>query len=203
MLSLKQIDQWFRDTEHILTELSNSAENLKRISEPANEKEKQVLGEGFFIQFREQLMFILVVQLCKLYVSSDIERRNFRKLMNRLKYEPYDNHLKKRLRQNRDMKGLLAYKAEIKEFLKPFSVQLDKKQELINRMKILRDRVYAHTDPERPKPKVKAEELIEMTRMAVTFYSGLKTRLFNETPFRNDGKTWKVGPVIEKLAETY
>jgi len=200
MLSLNQLEQWFRDTERILTELSNSAENLKRISEPVNEREKLVLQNDFFIHFREQLVFILVVQLCKLYVNSDIERRNYRKLINRLNYEPYDNRLKKALRKNRGMKEQLSSKAEIKEFLKPFSVRFEEKKELIRRIKMLRDRVYAHSDPERPMPQVKSEELFELTEMAVQFFSDLKFRLFGTAFSPDEGKRWRIGPVIEKLS---
>ena len=195
MLSLKQLKTWFQDTENILKEISMASLNLKRIARPADKKETGTIQDEFVPWFHEQLVFILVVQLCKLYISSDTERRNFRKLFNRLRYDVYDESLKKCLRKNRGKAGLLAYKAEIKEFLKPWSDKLDEREELIHRMKTLRDRVYVHSDPSGSLPSIHPEELLEMTNLAMDIYSGLKSALFDESFPHPDEVHWLPGRI--------
>ena len=180
MLSLRQLRSWFRDLDLVLQDIVLSADMLRKILNPENKAEEEALGDTFFTHYRKLLEFTLVVQLCKLFLASDIERRNFRKLFNRLKYDKYDDRLKQRLRENRGHPGRLAYKAEIKEFLKPWAAKIEAGDELIHRMKILRDRVYAHTDPARSVPPVHSSELLELCELAMELYAALKLALFNE-----------------------
>ena len=83
MLARKELEKWLLDTASIVHIIQTSLRNLKRINNPEDEEEKQILQDPCFQNFRYQLEFITVEQLCKLFVNSDIERRNFGKLFNR------------------------------------------------------------------------------------------------------------------------
>lgn len=203
MLTLKQLEEWFNDIERIVFDLHVSVRNLKRLSTPADGYEEAVLKDGFFEHLFRMLSFTTVVQLCKLYVNKDTERRNFRKLFNRLKYEPYDTPLKKRLRQNRESGGAFVYKADVIRSVDRLIPELDARSELILRIKTLRDRLYAHTDPGKPLPAVSHEELEELTLLAATLLNGLRHGLFGHTFLFNENEGWRSDKVIEALAAGY
>ena len=166
MLSLKQLQEWIEEIEEITADVAVSLTIL--------EKEKDIGTNGiiggkedtFQDHINRQLMFTATVQLCKLFVNSDIERRNLRKLFNRLTYEPYHNYLKRQLRQNRGKKGKASTKKDLIRKISPFVQQIIDRKELILKLKTLRDRKYVHADPARELPKVTLSELEELLSLS-------------------------------------
>ncbi|MEX0986058.1 MAG: hypothetical protein WD052_01185 [Bacteroidales bacterium] len=200
MLTLKQLVAWLNDMEKIIFDVSVSIVNLNRMANPENASEKSILQDRFFTHFFHQLRFTLIIQLCKLYVNKDTERRNFRKLFNRLKNEPYDNRLKSRLKGNRDREDLVARKAEITALVKRLLIELESEAEVIHKIKSLRDRIYAHSDPGRNLPEVTDEELERLVGLAVEMYNEVRGKMFDTGFHLDEDRGWKVDHVIEALA---
>lgn len=199
MLTLKQLQYWFEDTEMILSEVCVAVRNLKRISDAKDAAEAEVLRDPFFIQFRKQLQFIIILQLCKLYVYKDSERRNLRKLFNRLRYDPYDTRLKARLKENRGSEEGLRYKAEVIRLVETQLPELEARAELIQRIRIRRDRLYAHSDPGKKLPKVTLNEMEDLARLAVKILNAIQGGMLGRsfTPGLEEG--WSVEHVLNAL----
>ncbi len=199
MLSKQQLIDWMEDTRKIIRVAEVSVYNLKRIHAPKSALEKELLKNSFFQQYELQLRYSLVIELCKLFVNSDIERRNFRKLCNRLKLERYDSSLKAQLRKNRDKKGLVRFKKEVIEMLNPLLIELDKRKDMIFRMKGLRDRAIAHTDPYQVLPEVSFEELDDLCMLAGRIYQEIVSGIFGNDIQLEVDEDAKIDPILRTL----
>ena len=201
MLTLLQLRAWLKDVEIIISEMRVSVDNLVQIRQNSNDTSRQILHDGFFIMFEKQLSFMLVIQLCKLFNNSDIERRNFRKLFNRLKQDKYDKALIKLLRQNKEKDHLVSYKKDIIYMLKPLSEEIDGKREIIHKIKTLRDKSFAHTDPQKALPQVTPEELNELVLLAERIYNEINFRIYGKTFSFKMNQEWSIGKILGKLAK--
>lgn len=180
MLTLRQLQDWFKDLEVIINDVQVAASNLSRLAQPANSAEGEILKSDFFQYWRRQLMFVLIIQLCKLFVYSDQERRNFRKLFNCFRLEPYDKALIRRLRMNKNKPGLVSYKKDIVLVMRPFIEQINMHSELIHHLKAVRDKSLAHTDPTRELPGINVEDMILLAELAGKIHSEIKHRIFDQ-----------------------
>jgi hypothetical protein len=199
MFTLEQLEEWFTDVEYIVHDLHVSVRNLKRLSVPKDRMEEQVVENGFFEHVSRMLHFTMVVQLCKLYVDKDTERRNFRKLFNRLKYEPYHASLTSRLRENKDIADRFVYKKDIIREVDHLIQLIEARTEQIERLKTLRDRFYAHTDPGKPLPLVTLTEMEEMTHLAGALLNALRGGILGGTFVMNENEGWSVEPVLRAI----
>ena len=199
MLSLNQLESWFADTEEIIFEISVLQRNLERLGHPRSANEKAVLQDAFFLQLQDQLRFILSIQICKLFINKDTERRNFRKLFNRLKYEKYDEALKKRLKANQGKIGMVCYKADVIRLVDTLIPFLESGKEAVLKIKILRDRLYAHSDPGKQLPEVSLKEFSMLTEISVGIFNSLSDSMMGSSFQFDDRNGWQVDHVLESL----
>lgn len=177
-LTLAQLQSWFGDTEKIITDVTVSLENLQRIREGMNRKRNSALEDIFGDFLSEKVQFSLVVQLCKLYVNKDTERRNFSKLFNRLKYDKYHDRLKQRLKENSGKEGRVTSKAELTGLVNDLLPELEERSDLIYRLRTLRDRLYAHSDPGKHLPEVTLAELDDLVQLSVKIFNATSGCVF-------------------------
>jgi len=196
MLQLKELENWFDDTEVLISEISEISMNMDRILHPLNGKEEKLLKNAFFDHYLAMLRTVLVIQLSKLFIHNDKERRNFRKLFNRLRYEPYDKKLKSRLKENRGKAGSFVYKRDIIELIDSLLQKLDMKSAIIHSMKVLRDRHFAHTDPGKELPDLSSMHLLELSQLAEDIYTALSTALFGRNTVFTKNKNRSIDPII-------
>ncbi|MCF8226686.1 MAG: hypothetical protein K9J30_12485 [Bacteroidales bacterium] len=201
MLTLQALEEWFEDIERIIFDVKVSVNNLNRLENPRDDYERIILNDPFFVQFYHQSKFTLVVQLCKLFDENQRQKRNFFRLFNNLRYEKYDDSLKNRLKQNRGKEGLFTNKSQVRNAIPPLLNELKDKKDLIERIKTLRDRMYAHTDPIKELPDVPALEMKMMSEIAERVYNYLMKSMFNKTFLFEMNSEWKVGHIIEILAQ--
>jgi hypothetical protein len=200
-LTTAQLQAWFEDTEKILSDVSASVRNLKRIEAAATRKKKSVTDDFFGTYLSKHIRFTLVVQLCKLYVNKDTERRNFRKLFNRLKYDKYNNRLKQRLKENRGKAGLVTEKAELIRMVNDLVRELEARDDLIYRLRTLRDRLYAHSDPVQVLPEVRIDELDDLVKLAVRIFDTTSGRIFGHQFVPPKKEDWENDPELRDLEE--
>lgn len=194
-LTTAQLQAWFEDTEKIISDVSASVRNLKRIEAAENRKKKPVTDDFFGTYLSKHIRFTLIVQLCKLYVNKDTERRNFGKLFNRLKYDKYNNRLKQRLKENRGKEGLVTQKAEMIHLVNDLVRELEARDDLIYRLRTLRDRLYAHSDPGQVLPEVTLAELDDLVQLAVRIFDATSGRIFGHQFVPRKGEDWESDPL--------
>jgi hypothetical protein len=200
MLTLKQLRDWFDDVEKIIFDVWVMAGNIQLILNPTGDIEKNILKAGFFDHYMKLLRVSLVIQLCKLFVNHDKERRNFRKLFNRIRYDPYDKRLKNLLRENRGNNLLAGNKHELISLTDTMIPELEAKGNIIHRMKALRDRHFAHTDPGKELPDLSLEELLGLAYLSEEWYNTLNRAIFNKEFRFGDNQDWSVKLMISALA---
>ncbi len=196
-LTIAELQTWFGDTESIISDVSASVRNLKRIEAAANRKKRPATEDAFGTYLSKHIRFTLVVQLCKLFVNKDTERRNFRKLFNRLKYDKYNNRLKQRLKENKGKAGLATQKAAVIRMVNDLDQELEKRGDLIHRLRTLRDRLYAHSDPGQVLPEVTVDELDDLVQLAVTIYNETSGRIFGHLFVPRKGEDWENDPLLK------
>ncbi len=200
-LTSAQLQAWFEDTEKIISDVSASVRNLKRIEAVESRKKKPATADAFGTYISKHIRFTLVVQLCKLYVNKDTERRNFRKLFNRLRYDKYNNRLKQLLKENRGKAGLVTGKAELIRMVNDLDQELGKRDDLIYRLRTLRDRLYAHSDPVQVLPEVRIDELDDLVELAVRIYNATSGRIFGHQFVPRKGEDWENDPLLKNLED--
>lgn len=201
MLTLKQLSDWLDDIEKILFDVQAISGNIQVLVQPVGNSEKKILQAGFFEHYMDLLRNSLVIQLCKLFINQDKEKRNYMKLFNRLKYDPYDSRLKEFLKGNRGSPGLAGYKHEVISIVDSMIPWLQDRDEIIRCMKVLRDRHFAHTDPGRDLPELSIEALLDLANLSEEIYRTLDRTIFNkEFRFLKEGD-WSIEPIIAALVE--
>lgn len=202
MLKYDDLLTWFQDLGYIIYDTHISIDNLQRIRQPANEIEKQVLKIGFFSHFYLQSRFTVIVQLSKVFDENDNQKRNFLKLFNRLTKDTYDKKLKDALkRKDNNLYLLFSSKSEIIDFVNLLKIKIDKHSEIIKKVVTIRNKLYAHSDPDPNIPIVTDEEITSLVRLADKIFNDLYTRFFyTKYAFKHTNK-WKIEPIIKILSE--
>ncbi len=100
MLTLKYLQEFLRDQQNIIFDLNISMNNMKRLNDNIYEFENEIKRHSFFKHHSYQLRFITMVQLTKLFSSSNSHKRSFHKLCITLKESSYDKSIKNVLSLN-------------------------------------------------------------------------------------------------------
>lgn len=202
MLKHDELLTWFQDLGYIIFDTNKSIDNLQRIRQPSDENEKQVLSIGFFSHFYHQSRFTLMVQLPKIFDKNDNQKRNFIKLFNRLNNDKYDEKLKYLLKSNDNKYNLLfSSKAEIRNAIKPYKIEIEEHSDIIKRVVINRNKTYAHFDPDRDIPFVTDDELELLVKLSNKIFNELYAGFFYHTYAFTLTKSWNVDDIINVLAK--
>jgi hypothetical protein len=213
MLTHDSLLAWFRDLSKIIFDAKISIDNIKRIANPNDEIEKKVLRHGFFSYLYRLSRFSVVIQLCKIFNNNGNQKRNIHKLFNRLRIDEYDNTIKETLmengRQNEMMNkiysgesssNLFGCKADIIYEIDSLNTEIEANNESIEKIKILRNQLYAHTDPDPSLPSVSNQELENLISLAIRIYNRLYGRLYDVTFLFEHNRDWKVDYHIKALS---
>jgi hypothetical protein len=200
MLKLTDVERWFRDLENIIFDINVSIENIKRITHPVDEFEKQILKHGFFSHFYRQSRFTIIVQLCKLFDENKNQKRNLFKLFNRLSLDEYDEKLKEKINSNSNSNRLFGNRNDIQTEIILLRAEIEIKKEVIKKVISLRDKFYAHSDPNSVLPRVGNPELEALVKLSVKIYNKIRGNLFDITFLFDHNADWKVDYPIKMLA---
>ncbi len=146
-IKLIELKKWFADIRIITQDAFISFNNLKTVLDTENHKRYYFLREDFFIFYRHQQWFMLIIQLCKLLVNKSNHKRNIISLCDKLINSKYDNDIIKLL-ESKNNRGHPNFKTpgEVIAKSKEIKMLIDKNQNIINQIHTLRDKVFAHTD---------------------------------------------------------
>lgn len=200
ILTLEDLEKWFKDLKNIILDINISINNIKRMRLPTDENEIYILNHGFFYHFYLQSIFATIIQLCKLFSNSRYQRRSFNKLFNRLNDDKYDIELNELLFKNADNYGLFNSKTDINFEIVKLTNEIAVHKDLINNIIILRDSCYAHSDPDANIPNVSNADLELLKTLANGIYNTLSSKLLNNTFMFEMTSDWAVDYPIRILA---
>ncbi|WP_034924599.1 hypothetical protein [Gillisia sp. CAL575] len=147
-MKLEEFDNWFEIWRKILLDLNISIMNTRYLLTIHENDIQQGKNSGFFDYHTSQLRFIVVIQLCKIFDNSSNQKRNVHKLFNRLINEKLDIMFNEKLKENQESDSAIS---SIDQMIKKVHIlkdELENHSELIKKIVIGRNKIYAHTDPE-------------------------------------------------------
>jgi hypothetical protein len=200
MLKLNEVEKWFGDLENIIFDINVSIDNIKRITHPDDEFEKQILKHGFFSHYYRQSRFTIIVQLCKLFDENKNQKRNLFKLFNRLSLDEYDEKLMERLNSNSNSNRFFVNRSDIQTEIFLLKAEIETHKEIIKKVISLRDKFCAHSDPSSVLPRVDNPELEALVKLSVKIYNKIRSNMFDTTFLFDHNADWKVDYPIKMLA---
>lgn len=167
MIELNEIKKWRDKIIPIIIDADIALANMRILRIEENNGLKEILHTSFKNYWHQQ-RFILIIQLAKLFSESSNQKFNLIKLCKYLENEEYDNGLKEQIEINKlKITSVFKSKEDIDSCVNEFKDRIDANIELINKIRTLRDKVFAHSDSIESKPQVKYgdfEILIELSK---------------------------------------
>lgn len=166
------------------------------------EYEDQIKKHGFFAHHIYQLKFIMIIQLSKIFSDKKGEKRSFHKLCNKLESSDYGPSLKKLFEDNKEkLTGEVKSRGDILIVIAEVRSLLNNYNSLIERVKALRDKVYAHVDKSVQVQNITFDELKLLVDIAKKIHNLVSYRLFFETTYFNDAHDWDVDYILWYMSE--
>ena len=201
MLTISDLRNWFDDLWKIIFDINVSISNIKRMAFPIDAIEEKVLSQGFFAHFYRQSRFTIIVQLCKLLSYSDNQKRSIYKLLNRLSEEKFQSELTKKLLEIHPEYSLKTLQNGIRTVSQQVFDEIQEHNDLISKIVVLRDKYYAHSDPDVTLPNVTNEELEKLVNLSISVYNRLYGLIFDSTFIFTHNNEWKVDYPLHILYE--
>jgi len=174
IITLRELDEWFYDIFQIIQDICISYKNIEYITNLKNQKIYQFLQEDFFIFYKYQQRFIIVIQLCKLLIyKPETHKRNILSLCDKLIENEYDKNILKLLNDEKRWPRF-GSKEKVIEKIKEIKSKIKENQKIIDKINIVRDKIYAHTDKlesEVIMPNLK--EIKSLVHLILFFYNNI------------------------------
>lgn len=172
MLSSDKFNEWDLDLKAILFDLNVATNNLF-ILEHENSNKFRTHYPDVCLNLWYQQYFICIIQLAKLFSNSGQQKRNFSKLCKILLSEDLDVELTQKLLIKIGLNDVLKSKENLMLIVSEINLELQNKSAIIVKIISLRDKVYAHTDPETSEVNISTEELINLKDFAIKIYNNI------------------------------
>lgn len=200
MLTLDDLENWFEDLNKIIFDINVSINNIKRIATTNDEFEKQIIKHGFFWHFYRQSRFTIIVQLCKIFAENNNQKRNLNKLFKKLTSDKYDKKIEEQLEKNKGVDELFSSRSDITNEIKEINDEISRHADLIKKIVTLRNKFYAHSDPDSDLPKVSNADLEVLVKLAVKIYNTISGGLFDITFMFDIISDWNIDYPLKVLA---
>ncbi|MCX2744115.1 hypothetical protein OO013_09575 [Mangrovivirga sp. M17] len=201
-ITFQELEDWFDNVTNIMTDLNVCISNYEVYFKEEYKDNQSIIENDFFTYHLYQIRFITVVQLSKLFIENKkTHKLNYFTLCNKLINSNYASCLKKQLEINSESNFSnppFKTKNEIIEEARSIQKLLDDNESLIRNLHDLRDKYYAHTDPNpgliRAQPYQEMVQLYKLSEFIIkqlfnkildksvnfnTNYSGQIENLFN------------------------
>ena len=203
MITAKELYDWSEDIRPVLTDINTSINNLRIIKIENANNLPEVRHKCFQFLWHQQ-RFVLIVQLAKLFCNNELQKRNIHKLCKRFEENDFDDEIKNLLKKNstkltdvfRSREDVLIYVSEIKKYIQ-------ENKDLIKKIKTLRNKVFAHTDPDKVSIKLTNDELEGLVTFANDVYNSLFGKIFDRHFFLEITKEWDLRYIIEIIKNNH
>jgi hypothetical protein len=200
MILKSELEDWSRRIVHVLTDVNTCLNNL-RILRIEGEKKVHIIKHPFFTQFYHQQRFILIVQLAKFFSVSKSQKININKLIQRLKTEPLDKELLQLISDNETkLTDVFKSNKEIQASVLQIETELIDKKSVVDSIEYLRNKVYAHSDPDRGGRSLPYDDLEQIVKFANDIYNTLYGKIFDRHLDVERTADWDVRYIILKLS---
>jgi hypothetical protein len=196
---------WTREQEHIIRDCHIVRANLDKVHDHMFREEYDGL-HGFLVHLRSQYYFTLATQLAKLFCEGQ-HHLSFPKLLSELRAS--DGHfLTARFQQNmanrnqRELPKNWENADELRIGLAVINQNMSAKSQPIEKLKNLRNRVYAHTDHKEKREHARANapyvsEVSELIDLAAEIYHEINCNLGFSAMAFDVIQSWDISPVFD------
>lgn len=213
MVSLDKIKEALNDQKEIIYDLHVCKGNMTRLLEAKYEYEDEIKSRSFFTYHFFQLKFIAVIQLAKLFSSRKNDRRSFYALKSIMCDYEYDEAMNQLLLMNKGREGdYFEEQEDIRKFFEKFITDIEVNGEVIKRVMALRDKVYAHKDPEYPtdendpfnaKIGIRPSEIASLVDLATKGFSMLYGKLLDITVFFDSLQELSIDSALRDISDLW
>lgn len=180
MLTLKELMDWGMDLKTILFDINLTTNNLY-ILKHKNSISFRTQHSEVYLNLWYQQYFICIIQLAKLFSESGQQKRNISKLCKKITMEDFDDELNQILLLNKTkLNDVLKSKEDLMLVVAEITLEMENKSVIIEKIKSLRDKVFAHTDPNTPEDDISVEDLICLKDFANKIYNDIFGKIFDE-----------------------
>lgn len=202
ILDVQDLKSFLDDQRDLIADLNISVTNLYRLRVNKYEFESQIKLHGFFQHHSYQLRFIAIIQLSKLFSDKKNDKRSFSKLCNILENSSYGSSLENLIKNNtnkftaevKSRKDILILTSEIRTLL-------DQNNSLISHVINLRDKVYAHKDPNSIVQGVSFEDIGKLNLLSQEIFNLFQFRIFFTTTRFDFMRDWDIDYVLSNMSE--
>lgn len=180
MINLTELENWGNDLKPILFDINLALRNLRILDHQNSSKFKEEQNELFVILWYQQY-FIIVIQLSKLFTDSDNQKRNFYKLCRKLQEGIADEEILSYLESNKLNPCLHKSCEDILGIVLSVFDKLQTEKDLIKDLSTIRNKVFAHTDPDAPEDLLTIEQLTTLTELAIEIYDLIFGKLWGQS----------------------
>jgi len=180
MLTLDELKEWGMDLKSILFDINVTTNNLYILKHENSNNFRNQHSEVYLNLWYQQY-FICIIQLAKLFSDSGQQKRNISKLCNKITIEDFDDELNQVLVLNKTkLKDVLKRKEDLMLVVAEITLEMENKSVIIDKIKFLRDKVFAHTDPNTPEDDISVDDLIFLKDFANKIYNDIFGKIFDE-----------------------
>ena len=180
MLTSNELNDWGEDLKSILFDINITTNNLY-ILKHENSNSFRSQHSEVYLNLWYQQYFICIIQLAKLFSVSVQQKRNISKLCEKITIEDFDDDLNQILLLNKTkMNDVLKSKEDFILVVAEITLEMKNKSVIIEKIKSLRDKVFAHTDPNISEYDISVEDLICLKDFANKIYNDIFGKIFDE-----------------------
>ncbi len=177
-MKLQELNNWLKELKFIIIDLNISINNSKYLIKKEGTKTVESIKElSFFKHYTYQLKFITIIQLSKFFGKSKNQKTNINILLNKLRNERYDTDLNNLLLKNLNSNNGYKHKQDIIKSINFLEQEIQKSEVTIAKVVNLRDKVYAHNEPNKTLEDVYWSELELLVILATKCYEEIHKNL--------------------------
>lgn len=143
MIKVDELKEWANDLKPILFDINVSLNNILILKHEHLNNLKVNYNE-VYVTLLYQQHFILIIQLAKIFTYSKWQKRNIHTLFKTLQ----DKELDPEILSKHNKPDNFNSREEILAAIEEFKVTMEGSTEIIDRIYRLRNKVFAHTEPE-------------------------------------------------------
>ena len=198
MITVKELKDWAGDLKPILFDANVSLNNLVILNHENSNKFKHDHPQVYSILWHQQY-FIIIVQLAKVFSTNDnTQKRNINKLCNKFKSKELSIDIKQLLQSNA---GKTESKSidDLLKIVNGIINDIEVSSSTIGRLIPLRNKVFAHTDPDSTDEEISIDELRVLVNLANEIYNSLFGNIFNDYFHPNFVLNWDIRNLIKLI----
>jgi len=194
---MKKIDSWFNDLNKLIQDSFIAYKHLSIVREQRGKL--KFLNEDFFVFFQYQQLFMLNIQLAKIFEAKKAQKRNIRALFQEIISGHFSDEIIPFLADNKN--NGVTYELFIQK-IKELNSSIKPYQNIIDKVSNARNKIYAHSDIDRMINFPTIEELKLLIDLASNLYNNSRGQLYStHTDFTRGINNLTINYVIKVIQQ--